>query len=345
MTSKKGKLTKSNRGKSKGSVPPEQTIRAIAKNYMGTQHSIINQLTFETPSHHLTSGTTRERIWLKLFESITPKKFCIDQGVFIIDSYGEISAEVDIAIFDESYTPYIFSFENMKFIPIEAVAVAIQCKSGSVSGVNKWASSIKRLKTFYNSYFRVIAGVVDSQKNFKDTFNYLQSSKEKREKIQLRAPYSQSQTSTRPLLILCTSLEGARISASIESSFDIILDVNEGQRLKKTILNEKEDYSWWYKQLNHYGHERYTEEAAMFKALIPEVEDTGRTLKSLAVQTFDENEENVLLSLTFQLNQLLMLINNPMPFPHQAYADMFRENYKKFSNLNTQAEEPKESKK
>lgn len=34
-------------------------------------------------------------------------------------------------------------------------------------------------------------------------------------------------------------------------------------------------------------------------------------------------EENVLLSLIFQLNQLLMVLNNPMLFPHRAYADMF----------------------
>lgn len=34
-------------------------------------------------------------------------------------------------------------------------------------------------------------------------------------------------------------------------------------------------------------------------------------------------DDNPLLSLNFQLNQLLMLINNPMPFPHLSYAEMF----------------------
>lgn len=34
-------------------------------------------------------------------------------------------------------------------------------------------------------------------------------------------------------------------------------------------------------------------------------------------------EEVSLLSLNLQLNQLLMLINNPILFPHLSYAEMF----------------------
>lgn len=40
-------------------------------------------------------------------------------------------------------------------------------------------------------------------------------------------------------------------------------------------------------------------------------------------------EGNYLLSLNLQLNQLLMLINNPMLFPHFAYAKIFRERLKR----------------
>ena len=43
----------------------------------------------------------------------------------------------------------------------------------------------------------------------------------------------------------------------------------------------------------------------------------------------DEEEENVILSLIFQLNQLLMVINNPMLFPHHAYAKRFSDVLKK----------------
>lgn len=40
---------------------------------------------------------------------------------------------------------------------------------------------------------------------------------------------------------------------------------------------------------------------------------------------------NSILSLTFQLNQLLMLINNPMLFPHQKYAELFAREAKEIS--------------
>lgn len=37
------------------------------------------------------------------------------------------------------------------------------------------------------------------------------------------------------------------------------------------------------------------------------------------------DEEYALLSFIFQFNQMLMMINNPMFFPHIAYVDMFSE--------------------
>ena len=101
------------------------TIKKIAKNYNQLEQSLVNQLRLELSKHNLTIGTYRERVWQSLFEMIIPKKYCIDQSVFIIDSYGNISREVDLAVYDEVYTPYIFNYGEIKFIPIEAVAVVV----------------------------------------------------------------------------------------------------------------------------------------------------------------------------------------------------------------------------
>lgn len=49
-----------------------------------------------------------------MFTKIIPKKFVIAQSVFIIDTFGKVSREVDLAIFDETYTPYIFSECELK---------------------------------------------------------------------------------------------------------------------------------------------------------------------------------------------------------------------------------------
>jgi hypothetical protein len=45
-------------------------------------------------------------------------------------------------------------------------------------------------------------------------------------------------------------------------------------------------------------------------------------LSDLAVS--NNGKESSLLTLIFQLNQLLMIINNPMLFPHKAYVEMFK---------------------
>ncbi len=83
--------------------------------------------------HGSSIGSAREDIWGQLFDMIIPKKFVIEHSVFlIIDSEGNVSHEVDLAILDETYTPYIFRYGRLKFIPIEAVAVVVECKSKSM---------------------------------------------------------------------------------------------------------------------------------------------------------------------------------------------------------------------
>ena len=42
----------------------------------------------------------------------------------------------------------------------------------------------------------------------------------------------------------------------------------------------------------------------------------------------NEEREYTLLSFIFQFNQMLMMINNPMFFPHKAYVDMFNKGSK-----------------
>ena len=132
-------------------------ISSIKSNYDELERSIVSQLLFETPNHKLTTGTYRETIWMSLFKLIIPHKFSIKQGVFIMDSNGNTSAEVDLVIFDEQYTPYIFNYGEICFIPIEAVAVVIQCKSFKLNDqkLTAWVETIDKLKTSNNSIARL----------------------------------------------------------------------------------------------------------------------------------------------------------------------------------------------
>lgn len=285
------------------------SISKIVENYKNMEKSIVTQLSLETPEHQPTTGSYREGVWRSLFEMVVPRKFCVDQNVFIIDSFGSISKEVDLAIFDEMYTPYIFNYGKIKFIPIEAVAVVVQCKSKTLKTLDlkKWTKRIDSLKTSLNSVLRVMTDLLD---------NGVQG-------------LPKTQTATRPIRILCSTTQG-NVCKSIASLFDIILSI-EGDYLKKTLCHELDNYYDWYETLNHYGLKRY-DESKVYKALRKGTQEKRinedmeefikeRNLKQLEVK--NTGGENVIMSLTFQLNQLLMLLNNPIQFPHQAYVDMF----------------------
>ncbi len=279
--------------------PDGKTICNIIDNYVQNEKALVNQLYFKA-CHGTTIGGFREDIWRGMFEQIVPKKFVIEQSVFIIDSGGRVSNEVDLAIFDETYTPYIFRYGRLKFLPIEAVAVTVECKSTSLdqSKLKGWAESIAALKTSCNSYTRTINKICVGEVEPNPT-----------------------QSATRPMRILCCLNEGI-VNEQLDSGdklFDFIIRAAEKeQNLKIETDNTKENLREWYLVLNHVCSR-------------PDKEETGSTklekvkLDDYRVNCLVDNQEVpvTLLTLNLQLNQLLMLINNPILFPHKAYAEMF----------------------
>lgn len=316
-------------------------IEDIINNYDIEEQLVVEQLNFVN-HHGPTLGTFREEIWQDLFAKIIPKKFSIERSVFLIDSKGRTSSEVDLAIFDEMYTPYIFRKGKIKYIPIEAVAVAIQCKSTDFGGISDWAKSIKKLKTTGNSIARMATTVC------------------------VEPPKTQS--STRPIMILCSISKPSKENAEL---FDFIIHKAKGNsaRLVVEIPNDNRSLFDWYLTLNHYNESSKNQiddtdakaesvnpnnmqekkeekiEAAIsnIRNALEQTEYKYIDDKIAAINTcFDsihkdlnelklednysihsDNHNTSLLTLNFQLNQLLMLINNPMLFPHQAYVEMF----------------------
>lgn len=291
--------------------PKETMIANVIDNYRQVEKSIVNQLYMKHDLHGTTVGSERELIWSQLFEMIIPKKFVIVPSVFIIDSEGRVSKEVDFAIMDETYTPYIFQYGKIKFVPVEAVAAVIECKSQKLDAetLDGWAKAIKSLRTSIESIARFATMISTGD--------------------------SPTQRSTRPIRILCALKENC--NEKIKDHFDFILIATRETEKKATVgvdnnqsskntqteridiqCSVEEMLFSWFKSLNFNNNEDAKElEWLKGSATLHE--------SSLAnYEVFDENGDNVsLLTFNFQLNQLLMLINNPMLFPHQAYAKLF----------------------
>lgn len=303
-------------------------VQNIVKNYMKIEQSIVSQLGLYYKNHHLNTGSSREDIWLQLFQMIVPKKFVIEHSVFIIDSAGNVSKEVDLAIIDNTYTPYIFQYGRLKFIPIEAVAAVVECKSSALfisaghegkeykgieaesevkpeakgsASLNNWYESIRRLRTSEKSIVRTATGIVIDGK------------------INGQTDKKPVQTSTRPIYIFCGYGTRTHIR-DIKSMFDFVL-IADGESEKIDVSVCSKSLYEWYLELNHYGTRDEGEKLESCKRTLKE-----KSLNSLEVKYRDnDRESNVsLLTFNFQLNQLLMLINNPILFPHEAYAEMFR---------------------
>lgn len=274
----------------------DRVLGSILKNYRQAEETIVKQLHMEHTLHGGTAGSMREDVWKGLFEMIVPKKFVMEQSVFIIDSDAEISHEVDLAIVDETYTPYIFHYGRLKFIPIEAVAAVVECKSQTVpqDELKTWYESIAALKTADKSIARlaqkIATGPVPTQK------------------------------STRPIRILCTLTNAV---SHVEEMFDFVLmaideDTETGRRAHIGIRTnrERDNLYLYYKDLNF----NQVDGSGIDS-------ETAKKLQNMPLEAYkvvDRQGKNIsLLSFNFQFNQLLMLINNPMLFPHQEYVNMF----------------------
>lgn len=285
------------------------TIDEIIHNYVELERSMVSQLYFKYKNHGSTIGGFREDIWRELFVQMVPKKFVVEQSVFIMDSNGQVSPEVDLVIFDEIYTPYIFRKGRLKFIPIEAVAVAVECKSSSAcyDRLKIWTNTIKQLKTSPRSVARMHSYIA--------TGDMVETSSQQQLK--------KTQTATRPILIYCCIGNGHTSSMEL-FDFSLQADINQ---YKINIYRNQELNTLldWYYALNHNGTDTSKENE---KINHPETLDDSIDKYQVKSIINGEEREVSLLSFNFQLNQLLMLVNNPMLFPHMAYVDLFN---KKFS--------------
>ena len=139
-----------------------------------------------------------------------------------------------------------------------------------------------------------------------------------------------TQPSTRPILILCALK--TEISNELEELFDIVLlAVKKGKSdiedsyIDVRFNKEFDNLLKWFEALNFNNIDK-TED--VWKK-IHNADKAKKRLGGMKLEEFQVNDKNgkniSLLSFNLQFNQLLMLINNPMLFPHQDYAKLFQE--------------------
>jgi hypothetical protein len=107
---------------------PDSGRLDLAEVFYSVQEEMLAQLAvggfFEHPS---AAGTATERHWLDLFTRYLPQRYRASPA-FVIDSYGRRSRQIDIAIFDNLYSPLLFPHKSGLHVPAESVYAVFEVK-------------------------------------------------------------------------------------------------------------------------------------------------------------------------------------------------------------------------
>jgi hypothetical protein len=110
---------------------------------------------FEHPS---SAGAATENHWLALFDRYLPKRYRATPA-FVIDSLGSRSRQVDIAIFDNLYSPLLFPHASGLHIPAESVYAVFEVKpTFSRQWIQDAADKAGSVRDLHRTSVPVIAG-------------------------------------------------------------------------------------------------------------------------------------------------------------------------------------------
>lgn len=77
--------------------------------------------------HAGSKGDSLEEVWLAWFRSYLPSRYSVDKAI-VIDSFGNMSDQLDVVIYDRQYTPFVLNQNGFKYIPAEGVYAVFEVK-------------------------------------------------------------------------------------------------------------------------------------------------------------------------------------------------------------------------
>lgn len=97
--------------------------------FAGLQNQMTTQLNTnrEFITHPGSKGDALENAWIEWLQKYLPNRYSVDKAI-IIDSEGNTSHQIDIVIYDNWFTPFIFSQNGFHYIPAEGVYAVFEVK-------------------------------------------------------------------------------------------------------------------------------------------------------------------------------------------------------------------------
>ncbi|HLS11806.1 MAG TPA: DUF6602 domain-containing protein [Flavobacteriaceae bacterium] len=97
--------------------------------FSGLQNQMLAQLNTnrEFITHPGSKGDSLENAWIEWLRKYLPNRYSVDKAI-IIDHKGNTSHQIDIVIYDNWFTPFIFSQNGFHYIPAEGVYAVFEVK-------------------------------------------------------------------------------------------------------------------------------------------------------------------------------------------------------------------------
>lgn len=95
----------------------------------GLQNQMNSQLNTsrEFITHPGSKGDALENAWIEWLKKYLPNRYCVDKAI-VIDHEGNTSQQMDIVIYDNWFTPFIFNQNGFYYIPAEGVYAVFEVK-------------------------------------------------------------------------------------------------------------------------------------------------------------------------------------------------------------------------
>jgi len=97
--------------------------------FNGLQNQMSAQLNTnrEFINHPGSKGDALENAWIEWLREYLPNRYCVDKAI-VIDHEGNTSQQMDIVIYDNWFTPFIFKQNGFYYIPAEGVYAIFEVK-------------------------------------------------------------------------------------------------------------------------------------------------------------------------------------------------------------------------
>lgn len=123
----------------------------IAELFKGLQNQMISQLSTNRQfiTHPGSKGDALENAWIEWLRTYLPNRYSVDKAI-VIDHKGNTSHQIDIVIYDNWFTPFIFTQNGFHYIPAEGVYAVFEVKpdiSDKSDGVTNIEYAAKKIES------------------------------------------------------------------------------------------------------------------------------------------------------------------------------------------------------